>query len=139
MDDLFSSLPKHPGDEPLPRPLPPGWTDVLTVPLPPNVSVDGLVDFIVQAALKGTPDIVTEQMLVTQFGLSAGDAALVRDRTFGGIVRAATRNPLNCPSADKDPFAWTSFQRATKQPELIGAIYPQFAIKKPWWKFWGRS
>jgi hypothetical protein len=48
-------------------------------------------------------------MLIDEFGLSADDATLAWDRTFGGLVRASTRNRANCPPQDKDPIAWESF------------------------------
>jgi hypothetical protein len=54
------------------------------------------------------------------------DAALARDRAYGGIVRAATGNSRNCPQRDKHPIAWESFQRARRDPSIIGRIYPQF-------------
>jgi hypothetical protein len=109
--------------------LPEGWTDDMTIPLPPDRTAADVVEFVLQAALRGIPDDETERLLATEFLLSADDAALARDRSFGGLVRAATRNPENCPVQHKDPLAWESFQRGTRDPSLIARIYPQFA---PW-------
>lgn len=114
----------------------------MTIPLPPGRTVDEIVEFVIKSGLSGTPDLQTEQALVATFGISPGDAALVRDRVFGGIVRAATGNAANRPDATKDPFACRSYDRATREHSLISAIYPQFARlrpRRPWWQFWRRS
>ena len=116
--------------------IPPGWTDDLNVPLPPGRTVKEIVEFVIHAALSGTPDHVTEQLLIAEFSFTVEDAALARDRTFGGIVRAASRKGINCPDCRKDPMAWESFQQAMRDPSIVTRIYPQFAIPKPWWKFW---
>ena len=110
--------------------IPEGWTNDMTIPLPPGRTEAEVVEVVIQAALRGAPDEETEQSLAAEFLLSADAAALARDRAFGGIVRAATRNPENCPSQQNDPLAWESFQRATRDPSLIARIYPQFASKK---------
>jgi hypothetical protein len=110
--------------------IPEGWTDDMTIPLPPGRTVEEVVEFVLQAALCRTPDNETERLLAAEFQLSADDAALARDRSFGGLVRAATRNPENCPVRQKDPLAWESFQRGTRDPSLIARIYPQFAPKE---------
>ncbi|MGC3968485.1 MAG: hypothetical protein QM775_14240 [Pirellulales bacterium] len=81
--------------------------------------------------MRGTLDDTTEQLLIAEFQLSPYDAALVRDRTFGGIVRAATGNEVNCPDRTKDPIAWQSFQNAILDPGIIARIYPQFVRPKP--------
>lgn len=107
--------------------IPEGWTDDMTIPLPPGRTAAQVVEFVRQAALRGTPDGETERLLAAEFQLSAEDAALARDRSFGGLVRAATRNPANCPPQEKDPLAWESFQRGTHDPSLVARIYPQFA------------
>jgi hypothetical protein len=62
---------------------------------------------VLQVALRGAPDNETEGLLAAEFQMSADDAALARDRSFGRLVRAATRNPDNCPVRQKDP--WESF------------------------------
>jgi hypothetical protein len=122
--------------------IPEGWTDDMTVPLPLGRTVNDLVEFVIQSALSGTPDVQTEQALVTTFEISPEDAALVRDRVFGGIVRAATGNTANRPDPAKEPFACGSYDRATQEPSIIAAIYPQFARSQPqrrWWQFWRQS
>ena len=107
--------------------IPEGWTDDMTVPLPPGRTAAEVVELVLQAALRGTPDHETEKLLAAEFLLSAEDAALSRERSFGGLVRAATRNPDNCPVQDKDPLAWESFQRGSRDPSLVARIYPQFS------------
>ena len=112
------------------------WTDDMTIPLPPGRTVEELVDSVIQAAIGGTLDDTTEHALIATFGRSPEDAALARDRTLGGIVRASTRNPANCPARDKDPLAWTSYHRARQEPSIIATIYPQYVQSKRWWPFW---
>jgi hypothetical protein len=109
--------------------IPEGWTDDMTVPLPPNHTVEGIADFVIQQALQGTPDDENENELIAAFGFSPDDAALIRDRVFGGIVRAATGNEANRPDAAKDPFAHISFDLSLRNPSIIAGIYPQFAQK----------
>ncbi len=122
--------------------IPEGWTDDMSIPMPPGRTVDEYVEFVIRSGLSGTPDDQTEQVLVTRFGIPPEDAALVRDRVFGGIVRAATGNSANRPDATKDPFARRSYDRAIREPSIISAIYPEFARRqpqRPWWQFWRRS
>jgi hypothetical protein len=107
--------------------LPEVWTDDMTVTLPPGRTPAEVVEFVLQAALRGTPDDEIETLLAAEFLLCPDDAALARDRSFGGLVRAATRNPMNCPARHKDPLAWESFQRGTHDPSLVAKIYPRFA------------
>jgi hypothetical protein len=103
------------------------WTDDLTVPLPPGRTVAELVDLALQSTLRGTPADEVERNLAAEFGLSDDDAALVLDRSMGGLVRAGTRNPANCPEPDKDPMAWEAFQRGTADPSLVDRTFPQFS------------
>jgi hypothetical protein len=110
--------------------IPEGWTDDMTIPLSPGRTAAEVVEFVLQAALRDLPDDELERLLAAEFLLSPDDAALARDRSFGGLVRAATRNPENCPARDKDPLAWESFQRGTRDPSLIARIYPQFASEE---------
>jgi hypothetical protein len=110
--------------------LPEEWTDDMTIPLPPGRTPGEVVEFVLQAALRETPDEEIERLLVAEFGLSADDAALARDRSFGGLVRAATRNPENGPDRGKDPLAWESFQCGTRDPSLVARIYPQFTSEE---------
>ena len=53
------------------------------------------------------------------------DAEFALDRVLGGIVRAATGNPANCPDPKKDPAASMSYQRAINQPGIITASIGQ--------------
>ena len=117
---------------PEPRPLassalPDGWvlTDDMTVPLPSGRTVAEVVELVIQCGLLGSSAEEIEGRLADEFGLSADDAALARDRTFGGLVRAGTRIPENCPSLVKDPVAYESYQRGTRDPSLVSRIYPQ--------------
>jgi len=89
--------------------------------------MDELVEHVIQAALGDTPNDVIEREVMTKYELSPDDAALLLDRTYGGIARAATRNPENCPARDKDPVAWTSYQRATQEPSIIAVLYPEYS------------
>ena len=106
------------------------WTDDLTIRVPPNRTVADLVDFVIQSAISGVPAKRIVKRLAKEFGLSKGDAELACDRSFGGLVRAATGNPLNCPPQDKDPVAWESFQRGSSDPSLVARIYPDLARKQ---------
>ena len=122
--------------------LPDGWTDDMTFPVPEGTSLDQLVDFVISALLQKLPDIPAR--LIDTFNLSTDDAVLLCDRVCGGIVRAATRNEMNRPEADKDPAAALAFSRAVANAQIIRAIYPELAIqepaaspRKPWWQFWG--
>jgi hypothetical protein len=109
----------------VPPALPEGWTDDMTVPLPPNRTVAEVVDSVIQRGLAGSSAEEIEGRLAAEFGLSADDAALARDRTFGGLVRAGTRIQENRPSPVKDPVAYESYLRGTRDPSLVSRIYPQ--------------
>jgi MOSC domain-containing protein YiiM len=106
------------------------WTDDLSIPLPPGRTVADLVEFVLQATLQGTPAEQIDRQLTTEFGSSADDGELARDRSLGGLVRAATGNPRNCPPQDKDPVAWESFQRGTRDPSMVARIYPTSAPRR---------
>jgi hypothetical protein len=129
--------------------IPEGWTDDMTIVMPPGVTVDQIVDMVIKAGRAHVDVEVAESQLIETFGLSSDDAALVRDRVYGGIVRAATRQAANCPDKVKDPFAWTSFQLATNDTTIIRDIYPKYwteederlsqgagTTSKRWWQFW---
>lgn len=136
---------RTPGSRPSDKPLggyvsdiPSGWTDNMNVDVPTDRTIDEVVDFVIHAALSRVPDAQIESDLRTTFGFSPEDAALARDRVFGGIVRAATRNPANRPSRKKDPLAWESFGRAMSDAAIVASLYPQFVLpaRKPWWRRW---
>lgn len=104
-----------------------GWTDDMTIRLPPGRTAAEVVDLVLQAALRGTAAEEIELALSREFALNEDDAHLARDRTFGGLMRAATRNPANRPAPDKDPIAFEGFQRGEADRSLIARIYPRFA------------
>lgn len=107
-----------------------GWTDDMTVQLPAGRTVAELVEFVLQSGLRGTAADEIDRLLVTEFRLSPDDAELARDRAFGGLVRAGTLNPMNSPDPGKDPVAWESFQRGTREPALVTRIFPELGPKQ---------
>src|SRR5215467_2075473 len=107
--------------------VPEGWTDDMNIQIAAGHTLDKLVDFVLQAAMRGDDSSKTIAALVENFSVSEEDAALALDRACGGVVRAATRNPQNCPDRQKDPIAWLSYQRCLREPSIIGAIYPEFS------------
>ena len=81
-----------------PKPsVPDGWTDDLSVQLTGGRTVDELVDYILEANQRGRQHETLIADVTTEFGLSNEDAELSVDRVGGGIVRATTANPANCP------------------------------------------
>ena len=122
----YSDATGHEPDDAMNK-IPDGWTDDLTIAVPTDRSLDDVVDYCLQATIRKEPPEKIVQHLMVEFGLSRSDAELALDRSCGGVVRAATGRQDNCPAREKDPMAWLSFQRCLKQPELIVAIYPQFA------------
>jgi hypothetical protein len=110
--------------------IPEGWTDDLNIPLPLGRTVQDVVDFVIESVLRSKPDATIEKLLSAEFLLTPDDAALARDRTCAGIVRAATGDPANCPRREKDPMAWESFQRATQDQSIIVRMYPEYASGK---------
>jgi hypothetical protein len=124
--------------------IPEGFTDDMSIALPPGRSAEDVVDLILRAEAQKMPYETTLSELIA-FGLSEDDAMLAHDRALGGLVRAATRNPRNEPPKEKDPIAWTSYQRCLREPALIAAIRPQYVAqqdgakltaKRRWWQFW---
>jgi len=113
--------------------IPDGWTDDMTIVVPTGRSLDDVVDYVLQSTIRGVSPAKMVAQLSVEFGLTQADAELALDRTYGGVVRAATGQKSNCPTRDKDPVAWLSFQKCLTQPDLIAAIYPQFArqTRKP--------
>jgi hypothetical protein len=105
----------------------PEFTDDLSVPLPPGRTPADVVDLILRVVTRPSDADQAMRQLSDTFGLDMDDAEFVYDRFCGGLVRAASRNPHNCPPADKDPIAWESFQRGIADPHLIGRVHPQFA------------
>lgn len=101
------------------------WTDDMRVRIPAGRTVADVVDLVLWRAAEGRSSAEIEAALVTELGLSADDAALARDRAFGGIVRGGTRNEANRPSLVKDPVVHESFERALADPSLPARIYPE--------------
>lgn len=128
--------------------IPDRWTDDMNIVLPAGLTVEHVVDTVLRAAMRRESyESIIEALVVD--GISASDAALAWDRVHGGVVRAATGNPTNCPDRSKDPLAWTSFHRAMGDTTIIHALYPYSAtttspavavpsarITKRWWRFW---
>jgi hypothetical protein len=106
------------------------WTDDMTIRLPPGRTVAEVADLVLQAAQRGVAPEEIERALAGQLGLTEDDACLARDRALGGLVRAATGNPANCPSPEKDPIAWETYQRGTADPSLVARVYPQFSRRQ---------
>jgi hypothetical protein len=102
--------------------LPEGWTYDCSVHLVPGKTLDELVDFIFADHTNKVPTEETLRELAAHFLVHPEEAELAMDRAFGGIVRAETENPANCPDPHDDPIAWTSYQKAIRDPGLIAAI-----------------
>ena len=105
-------------------------TNDLTVPLPPGQTISNLVELIIQAVTRSRSGDDVIGLLVAEFKLSLDDAEFAYDRFCGGLVRAATRNPQNCPDVDHDPIAWDSFHRVIADLSLVARVYPEFAPKE---------
>ena len=90
--------------------IPEGWTDDMTIPLPPGLAVEEIVELILRAWGEGAEYATTIEKLVS-LGLPEEDACLAYDRTHGGRVRAETGSMANEPRKEKDPIAWVSFHR----------------------------
>lgn len=110
-------------------PLPAGWTDDMNIQVGPGQTLDQLVDFVLHATMRRDDSSTIIASLIKDFGLSEEDAALALDRACGGVVRAATGNPQNCPNQQKDPIAWLSYQRCLREPSIIPAVWPQYSAK----------
>ncbi|MGC4072217.1 MAG: hypothetical protein QM760_06820 [Nibricoccus sp.] len=90
--------------------LPEGWTDDMRMPITPAQS-EAMVDYVFEALLAFRSIEDASRELVTRFSLTSDDALLALDRVPGGVVRALTANPANCPNREKDPLAYLAFQR----------------------------
>src|ERR1051325_2852223 len=95
-----------------------GFTDDCSVQLRPGCTLETIVDFVIQQQVAKVSADCTVQELARRFVIE-DDAEFALDRVLGGIVRAATGSPANCPDRTKDPVAWVSYQRAVRQPEVI--------------------
>ncbi len=112
----------------------------MTIPLPPERTVEEISAFVVQQAMAKVSGAVLARATESKFGLSPDDTDLVCDRVFGGVVRAATGSPANRPDPVKDPFAFASYERAKRHPEIIATLLPSYVqqSKRAWWQFWRR-
>lgn len=97
---------------------PNGWTSDMTIVLG-NGTVGELVDFIIETGLAGADPQQTCGEIQARFRISPEDAELAMDRTYGGIVRAKTKNPLNRPDPETDPIAFESYERARRDETII--------------------
>ncbi|MFT3867620.1 MAG: hypothetical protein QM715_03875 [Nibricoccus sp.] len=91
--------------------LPEGWTDDMRIPIAPGAQSEELVDIVFEAMLAFEVSDDVCRKLQTRFGLSLDDAMLALDRVPGGVVRAITANPANCPDKEKDPLAFIAYSR----------------------------
>ena len=101
------------------------WTDVMAFKLPEGLTEEKIVDLVIESGLDYCPDDITEDKLV-RLGLSEDEAALARDRVYGGIFRAMTKINSNRPDRYKDPLAWISYNRTIKDYSIAERIYPQY-------------
>ena len=95
----------------------------VSIDLPDGVTHQDLNRFVVEQFLAGVEDL--EGALVSTYGLSPKDAFLARERTFGGIVRAATDNPANEPDPRLDPVAHSSYALTKANRWVVDAVYPE--------------
>lgn len=121
--------PQNPTDQPPQDPagesvVPAGWTDDLSVRLPAGRTAADVVDLVLGLTDASASADEVERALTRELGLNADDAAIARDRVFGGLVRGASNNPVNEPSPTKDPIAHESYHRALADPTLIRKYYP---------------
>lgn len=91
--------------------IPDGQTDNLTVRLPPDITLDDLVDYVFEYESHDTSRQELLYTLSTYFALSYDDARLVLDRVCGGKVRASSGLTINEPDPTKDPIAYISYHR----------------------------
>lgn len=122
---------------------PEGWTDDLSITLPSSVTINDVVDVV----LRSESDRVPLERIVAELvssGLSEEDAHVAHDRALGGLMRGATRSAGNAPSREKDPVAWASYQRCSREPDLVKTIRSRqsavstdaaTAHRSAWWQF----
>lgn len=83
-----------------------------------------LVDFIISAGLAGTSTEMTRAEIQTRFRIAPEAADLAMDRTYGGIVRAKTKNPRNQPDRETDPIAYEGYERARSDETILQRLLP---------------
>lgn len=107
--------------------VPEGWTEDMNIRIGLGHTLDHLVDFILQSEARRDDSSIIIERLMADFAVSQEDAELALDRVCGGVVRAATGNPENCPDPQLDPLAFLSYQRCLQKPRIIADIYPKYA------------
>jgi hypothetical protein len=120
---LFRSRPK-PGHTVMQTNLPDGWTDDMSINLPPGRTNQQIVQHILSVMMSDEGSEKLLDTLVNEFQLSQEDAELAIDRTLGGVVRASTGNPLNRPHWAKDPLAAISYEMSMKDRQIIKKLRP---------------
>ena len=98
--------------------------------VPQGCTTAEVVDFVIDAALRRTPDTEIEAALRSAFGFSPEDASLARDRVFGRIMRAATRNRGNRPNRKRDYLAWVWSRDGRRSHRRVDLSAICFACKK---------
>ena len=101
----------------------------MNIGLPADRTEAQVVDFVLARAEAGTAGDALVVAVRDEFQVTGGDAELAVDRTYGGLVRAFTRNPANRPDRSIDPLAWISFGRATSDPSIIARLLPQLSAR----------
>lgn len=101
----------------------------MNISLPADRTEAQVVDFVLARAEAGIAGEALVAALQDEFKVTVGDAELAVDRTYGGLVRAFTRNPANRPDRSVDPLAWISFERATSDPSIITSLLPELSAR----------
>ncbi len=99
-------------------PLPHGFTDDMRISLPPHVTAAALASFVLDHALQSVPDAEPERRVADAFGLSPADAAPVRDRGFGGVLRGAIARRNAGLTGEGPARLCGSFQCVRSQPGI---------------------
>jgi hypothetical protein len=98
------------------------WNTEMAIRLSPDRTEDEVVDFVL---LRGGSGVFGEDLLIelqNEFQITSKDAALARDRTYGGVECASAGNPAHRPERSLDPFGWISFGRALDDPSIISDL-----------------
>ena len=90
------------------KPLPEGWTDDMSIPLPDGITPAEIARLGVEHLGHDAPfDKLVEKF--KGIGLTDTDAELAADRIAGGMTRAFMPNPAAAPNGDKDPIARAAY------------------------------
>lgn len=112
------------------------------IPLPPDWSAERLVDFVLSASKRKAQYREVADALMA-LGMSSGAAALVIDRSHGGLFRAGLNRSAK-PSKHNDSIEWVAYRRGRREPALLRAIFPEhfapggrfWSARRRWWQFW---